>query len=50
MWIKAAIYDDSDPRPPLGERLPVFGADSALYLVDFNRSRIDTVRLTLRRP
>jgi hypothetical protein len=49
VWISAAIYDNSNP-PPVGTRLPVFGADSALYLADFNRRRIDTVRLTLRRP
>lgn len=49
VWIRASIFDDSDPRP-IGEPLPVFAADSALYLVDFNRTRVDTVRLTLRRP
>lgn len=49
VWISAMILDNR-PDHPLGVRLPVFGADSALYLADFNRSRVDTVRLTLRRP
>ena len=48
VWISAAIHDNSNPV--VGERLPVFAADSALYVADFNRSRVDTVRLTLRRP
>lgn len=48
VWIAATISDDSNPT--VGVQLPTFAADSALYLVDFNRSRIDTVRLTLRRP
>lgn len=48
VWIAASIVDSSNPQ--VGTRAPVFAVDSALYLVDFNRSRIDTVRLTLRRP
>jgi hypothetical protein len=49
VWISARILDNQ-PDWPVGVRLPVFAADSALYLADFNRSRVDTVRLTLRRP
>lgn len=49
VWISATILDNR-PDWPVGVRLPVFAADSALYLADFNRSRVDTVRLTLRRP
>jgi hypothetical protein len=49
VWISAAILDNQ-PDWPTGVRLPAFAADSALYLADFNRSRVDTVRLTLRRP
>jgi hypothetical protein len=49
VWIHAAIFDHSTP-PPIGERLPVFAADSALYVANFNHVRVDTVRLTLRRP
>ncbi|HEY0016625.1 MAG TPA: hypothetical protein VGC13_09915 [Longimicrobium sp.] len=49
VWISATIFDNRTDWP-VGVRLPVFAADSALYLADFNRSRVDTVRLTLRRP
>jgi hypothetical protein len=49
VWISATILDHQE-NWPTGTRLPVFAADSALYVADFNRSRIDTVRLTLRRP
>jgi hypothetical protein len=49
VWISSTIYENR-PDYPVGVRLPVFAADSVLYLVDFNRSRADTVRLTLRRP
>jgi hypothetical protein len=51
VWITARIVE----HPPAGEYptgvpFPVFAADSALYLADFGRTRVDTVRLTLRRP
>lgn len=49
VWISATILDNQRDWP-VGVRLPVFAADSALYVADFNRSRVDTVRLTLRRP
>lgn len=49
VWISARILD-YPPESPTGVPLPVFAADSALYLADFDRSRVDTVRLTLRRP
>lgn len=49
VWISARILD-YPPESPTGVPLPVFAADSALYLVDFNRSRVDTVHLTLARP
>lgn len=49
VWISATILDNQ-PNWPVGVRLPVFAADSALYLADYNRRRVDTVRLTLRRP
>ena len=49
VWISSVIFDDSSPTP-VGVRLPVFAADSVLYVADFRRSRVDTVRLTLRRP
>jgi hypothetical protein len=49
VWIRAGIYDTSTPAP-IGEPTPVFAADSALYLANFNHVRVDTVRLTLRRP
>lgn len=49
VWIVAKLLDD--PRPiQVNVPLPVFAADSVLYVADFNRSRVDTVRLTLRRP
>lgn len=50
VWISATIFDHSGP-PVVGVRLPVFAADSVLYLADYQRGRhVDTVRLTLRRP
>jgi hypothetical protein len=49
VWISATIVDNPADWP-VGVRLPVFAADSALYVADFNRARVDTVRLTLRRP
>lgn len=49
VWISATILDNPADWP-VGTPLPVFAADSALYVADFNRTRVDTVRLTLRRP
>ncbi|MBW3569868.1 MAG: hypothetical protein KY467_02065 [Gemmatimonadetes bacterium] len=49
VWISATIFENP-PEHPIGVRLPVFAADSALYVADFDRLRVDTVRLTLRRP
>jgi hypothetical protein len=49
VWISARILDYPMDSPS-GVPLPVFAVDSVLYLADFNRTRVDTVRLTLRRP
>jgi hypothetical protein len=49
VWIAAKILENP-PEYPANVPLPVFAADSALYVADFDRLRVDTVRLTLRRP
>jgi hypothetical protein len=49
VWLSATIFENP-PEYPVGVRLPVFAADSMLYLAEFDRARVDTVRLTLRRP
>jgi hypothetical protein len=49
VWISATILENP-PGYPVNVPLPVFAADSALYVADFDRLRVDTVRLTLRRP
>lgn len=50
VWITAKIVEHPTAEYPTGVPFPVFAADSVLYLADFDRTRVDTVRLTLRRP